>query len=134
MSPLAQVTFSDHGGGSGEDETEDQCGVPEREMETTDQPRWAAARQMRLPGGCQCAVVQESQLRGPSWGAASSGASRRRRRKLHQLDHSSQLAVHTEKTVAAAHDELLLYCRGHRWRGCVLGQTQDGGHMQAVKW
>ena len=47
---MAQVTFEDHGGGSGEEETEDQCGVPEREMETTDHPRWAAARQMRLPG------------------------------------------------------------------------------------
>jgi hypothetical protein len=28
---------------------DDQWGVPEREMEVTDQPRWAAARQMRLP-------------------------------------------------------------------------------------
>lgn len=50
MSPLAQVTFVDHGGASGEELTEDQCGVPERETDTTDQPRWAAARQMRLPG------------------------------------------------------------------------------------
>lgn len=49
MSPLAHVTLDAHGGGSGEDVTEDQCGLPERETETTDQPRWAAARQMRLP-------------------------------------------------------------------------------------
>jgi len=50
MSPLAQVTLDAHGGGSDEAVTEDQCGLPERETETTDQPRWAAARQMRLPG------------------------------------------------------------------------------------
>lgn len=49
ISPLAQVTLDAHGGGSGEDVTEAQCGLPERETETTDQPRWAAARQMRLP-------------------------------------------------------------------------------------
>jgi hypothetical protein len=49
MSPLAQITFLAHEGGSGEEVTDDQCGVPEREMEMTDQPRWAAARQMRLP-------------------------------------------------------------------------------------
>ena len=59
MSPLAQVTFEDHGGASAEEVTEDQCGVPERETETTDQPRWAAARQMRLPG----VVVSNCQVR-----------------------------------------------------------------------
>jgi len=30
MSPVAQVTDLDHGGGSGEEETEDQLGSPER--------------------------------------------------------------------------------------------------------
>jgi hypothetical protein len=53
MSPLAQVTELDHGGGLGDEVTEDQCGSPERETETTDQPRWAAARQMREPGRYQ---------------------------------------------------------------------------------
>jgi hypothetical protein len=33
----------------GEEVMEGQWGVPEREMETTDQPRWVAARQMRDP-------------------------------------------------------------------------------------
>lgn len=56
MSPLAQVTLEAHGGGSGDEVTLDQCGVPERETETTDQPRWAAARQMRLP--VQVSAVQ----------------------------------------------------------------------------
>ena len=52
ISPFAHVTFVDHGGASDEEVTEDQCGVPERETETTVQPRWAAARQMRLPTYC----------------------------------------------------------------------------------
>lgn len=39
----------DQSGGVCEEETEDQWGVPEREMEVTVQPRWAAARQMRVP-------------------------------------------------------------------------------------
>jgi hypothetical protein len=49
MSPFSQETEVDQEGGSGEEETEDQEGVPEREMEVKDQPRWTAARQMRLP-------------------------------------------------------------------------------------
>ena len=77
MSPFCQETAEDQGGGSADEEMEGQWGVPERlwrgrsvrcayaheeekawglwgctyEMEVTAQPRWTAARQMRLPGG-----------------------------------------------------------------------------------
>lgn len=40
----------DHSGALGEDVMEDQWGVPERDIEVTVHPRWAAARHMRLPG------------------------------------------------------------------------------------
>jgi hypothetical protein len=53
MSPLAQVTDVDQDGGSGEDDTLDQCGVPERESDVTVQPRPTAARQMRDPWACK---------------------------------------------------------------------------------
>lgn len=48
-SPFCHDTLLAHSGGSGEEETEAQCGLPEREMEVTDQFREAAARQMREP-------------------------------------------------------------------------------------
>jgi len=49
MSPFCQETFSDHSGGVCEEETEDQCGVPERDTEVTDHPLCAAALHIRLP-------------------------------------------------------------------------------------
>jgi len=38
-SPFCHDTSVLQSGGLGEDETEDQCGVPERETDVTDQPR-----------------------------------------------------------------------------------------------
>jgi hypothetical protein len=76
---------------------EGQWGVPEREMETTDQPRWVAARQMRDPG---VDISYESQrMRG--WGASSS------------LCGGNSGEFRTEKPVSAADYELLLCCGGH---------------------
>lgn len=49
MSPVAQVTDLDHGGGSGEEETEDQLGSPERLIEVTSHPRATADLQIREP-------------------------------------------------------------------------------------
>jgi hypothetical protein len=46
-----------HSGGVGEEDMEDQWGVPEREMDVTVQPRWAAALQMRLPRGGLAGVL-----------------------------------------------------------------------------
>jgi hypothetical protein len=50
-SPFCQETDVDQSGALADDVTEDQLGTPERLMEVTAQPRWAAALQMRLPGG-----------------------------------------------------------------------------------
>lgn len=86
MSPLAQVTDDDQDGGSGEDETLDQCGVPERESEVTVQPRPTAARQMRDPGGCKSTrtINWEGHSGAPVRGAVActyrESHSRRRRR------------------------------------------------------
>ena len=44
------MTEVDHGGGVGEEVTEDQLGAPEREKEVTSQPRETADLQMRVPG------------------------------------------------------------------------------------
>ena len=49
MSPFCHEIFSAQSGGVGEEETEDQWGVPERDIEVTVQPLWAAALHMRLP-------------------------------------------------------------------------------------
>jgi len=80
--------------------TDDQCGVPEREMEVTDQPRCAAARQIRLPAG----VVRDLELVGTS--------------------KVSFTGTHTKKSIAAADYELLLCCCRHChvwwWCNCDL--------------
>ena len=52
MSPFCHDTSFDQAGGVGEDVMEGQWGVPEREIDVTVQPRWAAARHIRLPGVC----------------------------------------------------------------------------------
>ena len=49
MSPFCHDTLSDQSGGVCDEETEDQCGVPEREIEVTLQPLCAAALHIRLP-------------------------------------------------------------------------------------
>lgn len=49
MSPFCHETFSAQSGGEGDEETEDQWGVPERDIEVTVQPLWAAALHIRLP-------------------------------------------------------------------------------------
>jgi hypothetical protein len=55
-SPFCHDTLSDQSGGLGEDDTLAQCGVPERDMDVTDQPRWAAALQMRVPDHAMLAL------------------------------------------------------------------------------
>ena len=50
MSPFSHWTAVDHGGGFGEEVTEDQEGAPERETEVTFQERFVADLQIREPG------------------------------------------------------------------------------------
>lgn len=52
----------DHSGAVGEEVMESQFGVPLRETEVTDQPRWEAALQMRLPARGQMALRQHAKL------------------------------------------------------------------------
>ncbi len=49
MSAFAHETEVDHGGGSGEEDTDDQVGSPERLMEVTSHPRPTATLQIREP-------------------------------------------------------------------------------------
>jgi hypothetical protein len=49
----------DQSGGVGEEVMESQLGTPEREMETTDQPRWEAALQILLPVYSQMPILTD---------------------------------------------------------------------------
>lgn len=51
MSPFSHWTEEDHGGGLGEEVTDDQEGAPERETEVTFHERLVADLQIREPGG-----------------------------------------------------------------------------------
>lgn len=53
MSAFAHETEVDHGGGSGEEDTDDQVGSPDRLMDVTSQPRPTATLQIREPGWFQ---------------------------------------------------------------------------------
>ena len=60
MSPFSHWTEDDHGGGFGEEVTDDQEGAPERETEVTFQERLVADLQIREPGGfLQLDVLQK---------------------------------------------------------------------------
>lgn len=58
MSAFCQSTEVDHAGAMGEEETADQMGSPERDIEVTDQPREVAMRQILDPESeeSQCKV------------------------------------------------------------------------------
>lgn len=86
MSAFCQSTEVDHAGAVGEEETADQVGSPEREIEVTDQPREVAMRQILDPESeeCQCKV----------WA---------KRGQMGEI--RAEEGVRTEEAIAAADDE-----------------------------
>ena len=86
MSAFCHDTDVDHGGGSGEDVTDDQDGSPDRLIDVTSQPLATADLQILEPVCLQ-------------WGVNV---------RIWPLSLSLSLGILTKKAIAATYDDLLL--------------------------